>query len=212
MEQTIEFALVLLGAYLYGGIPWGLLVGKAVAGVDIREHGSGNIGFTNVLRVVGPLPALFTGAMDFSKGLLPVLLPRLVSDEPWLQAVGAAAAVVGHTWPIFFGFRGGKGVATSVGGAFVMAPLPLLSVAVFGLPFLAKTRYVSLTVLVFGPIFIGVMVVLAAIELTQPAYATFCATAMAIIVYRHRENIGRLRAGTESKLGAKTERPAESTA
>ncbi len=205
MEAALEFAVVIGVAYLFGAVPWGIVVGRLFGGVDIREYGSGNIGFTNVLRVVGVVPGIITGVLDFSKGILPVLLPRLVSDDPWLQAAGAGAAVIGHTWPVFLGFRGGKGVATGMGAALAMGPLQVLAIAAIGLPLLAKVRYVSLMVLIFAPLLALMMIGLAIADLTSPAYATFVAAATALIYVRHRENIARLRAGTEAKIGQRVE-------
>ena len=200
MDVIAAYLLVISASYLYGAIPWGLVIGRAVRGVDIREHGSGNIGFTNVLRTLGPRLGFLVLALDLSKGALPVLASRLIWDDPYLQVAGAVAAVAGHTFPVYLRFKGGKGAATGIGAAIAMAPLPMLAIVAIGVPFLLVSRYVSLTVLIFGPLLSALMLVLLFMHLTQFAYFLFVATATVIIFYRHRDNIRRLRTGTESKL------------
>ena len=201
MSTVGAYALVIVASYLYGAIPWGFVVARGLYQTDIRQHGSGNIGFTNVLRTVGVRAGALVLFLDIGKGVLPVLTARLIWGDPNLQVAGAVAAVAGHSWPVYLGFRGGKGVATGSGAVLAMAPLPFLAIAAVGLPFLAVSRYVSLTVLIFAPAMSALMLALALLDLTSYSYFVFVAAATAIIVYRHRDNIRRLRAGTESKLG-----------
>jgi glycerol-3-phosphate acyltransferase PlsY len=107
------FLLILCG-YIFGAVPTGILVGRAF-GVDVRRVGSGNIGTANVMRAAGKKAAIFTMAGDMLKGILPVVIARIATDNEWIIASVALAAVVGHCWPVFLGFRGGKGVATGAG-------------------------------------------------------------------------------------------------
>ncbi len=208
MDSVAGYAGLIAFGYLYGAIPWGLIIGRLTRQIDVREHGSGNIGFANVQRLIGlPLGTLVL-AGDVSKGALPTVLARLAGDDPWLEVAGASAGMIGHCWPVYLRFRGGKGVATGLGATAVIAPLPLIAVSLAGALFLATTRYVSLTVLVFAPIMGGLMLVLALLDQTSPAYASFVWLATAIIFLRHRENIRRLRAGTEAKLGQPLQRAA----
>lgn len=201
MAAVAVYAVVIIASYLYGAIPWGLIIGRASRGIDVRQHGSGNIGFANVQRSIGLPLALLVLAGDISKGVLPVLVSRLLWDDPNLQVAGAIAAVAGHTWPVYLRFRGGKGVATAAGAVITVAPGPASAVAAIALLFMFISRYVSLTVLIFAPILSALMLALALFGLTQYAYFVYVAAATAIIFYRHRENIQRLRAGTEAKLG-----------
>ena len=192
-------ALSLLGlvaAYLIGAIPVGVLVSRLAAGVDIRRQGSGNIGATNVLRTLGPAAAVATLLGDIVKGYLATSVAVALGGGDWLGA-GAAAAVVGNCWPVFLGFRGGKGVATGLGAFLCAAPLAVLPAAVLWLLVVAATRFVSLASIVAC-----VGVVAAAWALGYPhVVVAGAAVVAAIIVWRHQQNIQRLRAGTESRLG-----------
>jgi glycerol-3-phosphate acyltransferase PlsY len=200
---------LLLAAYLMGSFPTSIVVARRAKGIDIREHGSGNAGGTNVLRVVGWKAALVVALVDVGKGTLASLLPRLV--PPASLAIGlvdacalaGAAAVVGHVFPVFAGFRGGKGVGTAAGGFAATQPLALACAApVFFLSVLA-TRWVSL-----GSV-LGALAVPPAIVFTRgggwvgehPA-AFWCSVFLAVlIVVKHRANLSRIFRGEESRLG-----------
>jgi acyl phosphate:glycerol-3-phosphate acyltransferase len=193
-------ALSLLGlvaAYLIGAIPVGVLVSRLAAGVDIRRHGSGNIGATNVLRTLGPAAAIATLLGDIAKGYLATWVVGKAGGTPdWLGA-GAVAAVVGNCWPIFLGFRGGKGVATGLGAFLRAAPLAVLPAAGVWILVAAVTRYVSVASIVACASLVG-----AAWGLGYPRPVLAAAVVVTlIIVWRHQQNIQRLRAGTESRLG-----------
>jgi glycerol-3-phosphate acyltransferase PlsY len=192
-------ALSLLGlaaAYLIGAIPVGVLVARLAAGVDIRRQGSGNIGATNVLRTLGPVAAVATLLGDIVKGFLATSLAGALGGEAWLGA-GAVAAVVGNCWPVFLGFRGGKGVATGLGAFLRAAPLAVLPAAVLWILVVALTRYVSLASIVGC---VGLVAGAWALGASRPVVAGAAVVAL-IIVWRHQQNIQRLRAGTESRLG-----------
>jgi acyl phosphate:glycerol-3-phosphate acyltransferase len=192
-------ALSLLGlaaAYLIGAIPVGVLVARLAAGVDIRRQGSGNIGATNVLRTLGPVAAVATLLGDIVKGFLATSLAGALGGEAWLGA-GAVAAVVGNCWPVFLGFRGGKGVATGLGAFLRAAPLAVLPAAVLWILVVALTRYVSLASIVGC---VGLVAGAWALGASRPVVAGAAVVAL-IIGWRHQQNIQRLRAGTESRLG-----------
>ncbi|HEU5321322.1 MAG TPA: glycerol-3-phosphate 1-O-acyltransferase PlsY [Methylomirabilota bacterium] len=194
-------ALSLLGvvaAYLIGAIPVGLLVSRLAGGVDIRRHGSGNIGATNVLRTLGPVAAVATLLGDIVKGYAATAVAAaLGGGAPVWVGAGTVAAVVGNCWPVFLGFRGGKGVATGLGAFLRAAPLAVLPAAGLWLLVAAASRYVSLASIVAC---LGLVV--AAWMLGYPPPVVVGAAAVtAVIVWRHQQNIQRLRAGTESRLG-----------
>jgi glycerol-3-phosphate acyltransferase PlsY len=192
--------VAILGAYLIGAIPVGWLVARAFGMGDIRHHGSGTIGATNVLRTVGRLPAIVTLLGDAAKGYAAVTLAeRLVSPEITPVAAAAVAAVVGNCWPVFLGFRGGKGVATGLGALLKLVPWATLAALPVFVAIVATFRYVSL-----GSLLGALCVPLGALLLGYPGPYDVAALVIALIVVaRHHANIARLRAGTESRLGQK---------
>lgn len=192
--------LGLLAAYLIGAIPVGYLVARAAGGSDIRRSGSGTIGATNVLRTLGTGPALLTLAGDIVKGYLAVSAARAIGTEAWAAAAGAVAAIAGNCWPVFLGFRGGKGVATGLGAFLALIPWAVAPAAVLWLAVTALSRYVSLASVVAC-----LSLPLGAALLGYPRHSAIAAAVAAvIIVWRHRENLVRLASGTERRLG---ERP-----
>jgi glycerol-3-phosphate acyltransferase PlsY len=192
--------------YLVGSIPTGLIVGRVARGIDIREYGSGRTGFTNVVRTIGARWGVVALIGDLAKGLVPVLIARLVSDEPSVQAAAGLAAAIGHDWPIFAGFQGGRGVATSYGAALAMSPIPAAALLPFGIGLVAVTRMVSVMSVGMAPVLAIVFIVLAAMGYHSWAYAVYAIIAAAIVVVMHRENIERILAGTEPKIGRGGER------
>ena len=192
----VTVLLVAVG-YGLGSIPSGLLLARWHKGIDIRQHGSGNIGMTNVLRAVGKGAAVLTLVGDLAKGLLPVLLARAWLTSPWAIGLVALAAVVGHLYPLFAGFHGGKGVATTLGVFIPLLPGPLLLACVVWAACLAFRRQVSV-----GSLLAAAILPIAALLLGSPApYTLYALLAAALIWYRHRENIERLLAGTEPTIG-----------
>ncbi|HEU5194447.1 MAG TPA: glycerol-3-phosphate 1-O-acyltransferase PlsY [Methylomirabilota bacterium] len=191
----------ILGAYLIGAIPIGWLVARALGVGDIRRHGSGTIGATNVLRTLGWLPAVVTLLGDVAKGYAAVVLAaRLTASEPTAVAAAAVAAVVGNCWSVFLGFRGGKGVATGLGALLTLVPWATLAALPVFIVIVASFRYVSL-----GSLLGALCVPLGAAVLGYPLVYVLAALAVAlIIVGRHHANIGRLLAGTESRLGQRS--------
>lgn len=222
MNELLAWALAALVAYLVGAIPFGLLVGRAWKGVDIRQHGSGNLGATNALRVLGKRVGGLVLLLDAAKGALPVLLlPPLVarlagaSAPSWLPVALATSAVVGHVFPIYLRFAGGKGVATSAGAMLALHPPALgAAFATFALT-LALTRIVSLSSLLAA-----LALPLAAVAIDGPELAlgearvrTALFVLLALLVWvRHRANLARLLAGTEPRIGQRAAPTAQGAA
>ena len=202
-------ALAALIGYLMGAIPFGLLVGRATKGIDLRQYGSHRTGATNALRTLGARAAALVFLLDVAKGVAAVLFARLLfADDPlagWAGAVAGLAAIVGHNWSVFIGFTGGRGVATSAGALGAMSPLSLLVLApvVFGIMW--RTRYVSLGSITGGLLAPLITAVLAfAGPASVPAVAYALASGL-LVTAAHADNIARLRAGTERKIGQKEE-------
>jgi len=182
-----------------GAIPVGYVV-AGVLGVDIRRKGSGNIGATNVLRTAGWTPAVATLIGDIAKGYVATWIGGQAGAGPAWAGAAAVLAVVGNCWPVFLGFRGGKGVATSVGAFLRITPWALLPAAVVFVSLVASFRFVSL-----ASICAAAGLPLAILALGYPAALAVAGLAVAaIVVLRHHENIQRLLAGTESRFGQRT--------
>lgn len=194
--NPVEVLQTAVMGYLLGSIPFGLLLTRLTGAGDLRAIGSGNIGATNVLRTGRKGLAAATLLLDLGKGFAAVWLARLMPGE--LAALGGFAAVVGHCFPIWLKFRGGKGVATLMGVSLGLAwPIGLVYAAVW-LGMLAITRISSL-----GGMSAAVAAPFAALALGHPDYATALAVLAALILWLHRANIGRLREGTEPRVGSK---------
>lgn len=198
--------LVLLAAYLIGGIPFGLLIARVYGIKDIREHGSGNIGATNVWRVVGRNAALWVYLLDIGKGVVAVLIARLVDQSVMSRDIffvlSAVAAVFGHIFSPFVGFKGGKGVNTALGVLLVLLPVEgLISFGVFVMV-VAISRYISLGSVVAATTLFAV-VLFERLFLNHALHFIYIALTLVLmltIIYTHRENIRRLINGTESKF------------
>jgi len=192
--------------FVLGSIPTGYLMGRA-RGIDVRQHGSGNIGATNVGRVLGRNWGLVAFACDFAKGFLALFLLRIFvfpQDISWsvelLLVACGIAAVLGHTYTPWLGFKGGKGVATSAGVLGALLPLALVVVFSLWAIVVLICRYVSLGSLLAA---LALPVTTALLYPRQWVYFALACLICVLVVWRHRSNIQRLRAGTESKLGAK---------
>jgi glycerol-3-phosphate acyltransferase PlsY len=188
--------MLLVVAYLIGSLPFGLWLART-EGVDLRVAGSGNIGATNVLRTTGPALATLVLALDGGKGVLAVWLARLLDGTTDVVLGSAVAVVVGHVWPIWAGFRGGKGVATAAGAWTMVTPVAVMwSAVVFG-SVVAATRYVSAASMV-AALALPVMTSLLDGRLATSAGALVLA---ALVVWRHTPNLIRLAKGTEPRIG-----------
>lgn len=196
MPDVQDVSLVFI-AYLIGSIPVGLLVSQALGQVDIRQHGSGNIGTANVLRIVGKRAAALTLLGDLLKGLIPAWAAIGIGGSALLVAAVAVAAVLGHNWSVFLGFAGGKGVATSFGALLVMTPGPALLGLVVWLGVLLFFRYTSLAAMVSSVCIPPVIL----ISTGAGPYFGFSLVAALLIYVRHRDNIKRLLDGTEHRVG-----------
>jgi glycerol-3-phosphate acyltransferase PlsY len=199
-------ALTLLG-YLIGALPFGMLAGRLAGGIDLRQTGSRRTGATNTLRTLGLRWAAAVFVLDVAKGAVAVLLARALyqagpaGSPEWVAAAAGVAAVVGHNWSLFIRFTGGRGVATSAGGMLVISPLTLVSLVPVVGGVIWRTRYVSLGSLsaaVAAPVITAVLSALGVVGWAATAYAV---AAGALIVISHRDNIDRLRSGTERRLG-----------
>jgi glycerol-3-phosphate acyltransferase PlsY len=204
----IEYAITIVLGYVMGSLPFGLIVGYLWLGRDIRESGSGKTGTTNVLRTAGKVPAALVAVLDISKGAVPALVGRYALENDGAAVAGACAAVVGHVWPVFAGFRGGRGTASTYGGVLGLAPLISLGFPLVGAILIAATRYVSVMSVVGVPICAGLLLIAAALGWTEWVYVVFALFATALVEYKHIPNIQRLRAGTEPKIGSGGNQPA----
>ena len=190
-----DILVVALG-YLVGSVPFAFLLARR-GGVDLRQTGSGNVGATNVLRTRGLPQALTALGLDAAKGALAVALAQRLTDGPATPVAAGLAAVIGHIYPVWLRFRGGKGVATTGGMFVVLAPVAAVIASAVFLLTAAATRYVSA-----GSVAAAVTLVVATIATDSPAaVAVGSAVAAVMIVHRHRGNLGRLAAGTERRIG-----------
>jgi len=189
--------LLIVSAYLLGSVPSGYVLGK-LAGVDVRKAGSGNVGATNVARVVGKRQGIMTLLFDVAKGFLPVLFAQSMHLDSSIVALTGVAAFVGHLYPIFLRFKGGKGVATALGVFVAVAPLGTMILFVVFAAVFAASRIVSLSSMVAAAC---APVVLWSLSYTTSAVVMSSFIAV-MIVWRHRDNIKRLLAGTEPRFGS----------
>ncbi len=200
-------AILLLISYLLGSIPSAVLISKRYYGIDIREYGSKNAGSTNVLRVLGKRAALPVFLLDFLKGFVAVTLIGIVRYNPdvssaWLinlRIIAVFIAVIGHIFPVFANFKGGKGVATLVGAVTgIYPPIMLFSFGVWFVVFFFS-HYVSLSSMVAGVAF-PILTIISPTANKSIAFVSFSIVVAILLIWTHRENIGRLRRGEESKI------------
>jgi acyl phosphate:glycerol-3-phosphate acyltransferase len=218
MILIIKYAVIAVIAYLLGSIPWGLIFSRKLANVDIRKVGSGNIGATNVFRVLGWKLGLLTAVLDLSKAAGSVLLGMLiVGDDPFVvaswdihvqvaQVIAALMVMVGHNWSVYIGFKGGKGVAAFLGGLLVMNWFVAVVGIVVGGIVILVTRYVSLGSIMGAIGILFALVAFTLLAIMAPVYLIYGLLAVVLIIYQHRSNILRLQSGTESRLGDKSSR------
>lgn len=203
MDNFAHLVIVLIAAllsYLIGSIPFGLLYARVLGGLDVRSVGSGNIGATNVLRAAGKKAAILTLLSDCAKGLVPALMASRMLDNPAAAALCGAAAVLGHNFPVFLGFKGGKGVATSLGVVLALTPWIGFACLLIWLGSAVLWKYSSLAALV---VFAAYPVILFARGREDQELQVLSLFLFAMIYYRHRENIKRLLSGEEPKIGQK---------
>jgi acyl phosphate:glycerol-3-phosphate acyltransferase len=201
---VILSVLAVVISYLLGSISFSVLMARGIKGIDIRHHGSGNAGATNTLRVLGKGPAIFVLILDILKGVVAVLLGHwLGGGNAWIPALCGIASIAGHNWPVYFHFRGGKGIATTVGVMASLAIIPVLCAGVVLIIVVAVTRYVSLgslLLVLLTPIFLLLFGGHGA-----DLWPNFWASVLICIFafWRHRTNIVKIAQGRENKLGSK---------
>ena len=197
----IDYLILVPLAYLLGSVPFGLLAGRMVANVDVRDYGSGKIGMTNVLRTSGKTAAAVVLILDMGKGVLAVLVARQFFDSYGVEAAAALAVLFGHNWPIFIKFRGGRGTASGWGGLLILSPIAGIIATLIGLTLVALTRYVSLGSIMAASLGSLALIFLAALGWEPLAYSWYGMIGGTLIVIRHWDNIRRLIDGTERKIG-----------
>lgn len=222
-EITLRFLGAMVAGYLLGSIPTGVIVSRVFGGADPRRQGSGKTGATNVLRTLGRGPAAIVVLVDFGKGVAAVLLARYLffgafahpglSAQTWAtlrdsaEALAAIAALLGHNYSVFIRFKGGRGVLTGAGAMTAMFPLTTLFGAIAGITPVYLTRYVSLGSIMGALMSASVEVYFAVAGRDSWPHAAFIAAAALIVIVSHKDNIDRLRAGVERKLGEKASAP-----
>jgi glycerol-3-phosphate acyltransferase PlsY len=210
--KLIAIALI---AYLLGAIPFGLILGKLIARIDISKHGSGNIGGTNVLRTVGTEAAIGVVVLDVGKAVLAVTLAKLLMGDDvfpiinfpidWriAQILAGLMVMAGHNWSIYIKFRGGKGVATYFGSLLPMSPAAALFGGILCILIATFTRYVSLGSILGSLAAMCMLIALILIYEFSPVYLIYSIIGIIMIAYQHRSNISRLQNRTERRLGDK---------
>lgn len=203
----IEAIIIAAGAYLFGSFPTAIIAGKLLKKIDIREHGSGNAGATNVVRILGWKAGLVVLLIDMFKGFAPVYwLPIIIVGANefliYYQILAAIMAIVGHIWTIFAGFKGGKGVGTAAGVFMGLAPLALSLALILFVIIVAVTRYVSLGSLL-ASLALGIVLYIQRFVFSQDipdVLLIVCSIIVALIWFAHLSNIKRLLSGTENKI------------
>lgn len=197
-------------SYLIGSVNSSIIISKAVTGKDIRQSGSGNAGATNMLRTMGKKYAIITLIIDILKGVVSILLAKIAINfgaPEHCTYIAGVCAVLGHNFPVFFGFKGGKGVATSLGVVLLLDWKIGLFTLVFAIAIMAITRYVSLGSIMAAVVFMISQIIMMAVNKSFNAVELVCVLILGILlILRHRENIVRLINGTENKLGAKKDK------
>lgn len=212
-----KFVAVVILGYLLGSIPFGLIISRLRANVDVRQYGSGKTGATNVLRTAGRKAAVLVASLDVIKGVLAVVFAGLIVGGDYLvvgnfswgilvaQVMAALAAVAGHIWPVFFRFRGGRGVATFIGGLIALCP----PAAIFGGEVIiigaGLTRYASLGSIAGAVSTYAILIPLHILNGFPIEYLAYALIGTIIVIIMHRDNIARLVSGKERKLAFKTE-------
>ncbi|MEC0243348.1 glycerol-3-phosphate 1-O-acyltransferase PlsY [Paenibacillus dokdonensis] len=190
-------------SYLLGSVSFSVVLAKMLKGIDIRQHGSGNAGATNTLRILGKGPAIVVLLLDVLKGIIAVLVGRWLGDgNDWIPALCGIAAIIGHNWPIYFHFRGGKGIATTIGVMATLSFVPALCAGVIAILLIVITRYVSLGSLVFvalTPISLLISGLIFGFD-----WSIFWSSLVICLFafWRHRSNIVKIVQGRENKIGS----------
>lgn len=201
-EYIVRSIVFVVFAYLCGSVPWGFIIGK-FCGVDVRTVGSKNIGATNVTRCVGKRAGQLCFALDFIKGLVPVLVVQYLGVGEKVLLMVLVAAVIGHMFPVFLNFKGGKGVSTAAGAIAALAPIPLVAALTVWVVVFLVSRYVSLASITAAAVLATVSWVTVLTANLSWQKAALLTVVAALAIFRHRENIVRLMNGTENRFGKK---------
>jgi glycerol-3-phosphate acyltransferase PlsY len=203
MDKTyVQYMIIIPLVYIMGSIPWGFMVFRLHQGADIRTYGSGRIGTSNILRTSGLGIAVVVLALDLSKGILAVFLARSISgDNPLIEVIAALVTMIGHNWPLFLGFKGGRGLAPAAGSMAIFSPLSIIIGVIFFLAVTLRTKFLSLGSLVAVLIVFIVLVIQVATNNIDMAYLAFIGVGGLMIFWQHRDNIQRLAKGTERRIG-----------
>ncbi|MFH1382639.1 MAG: glycerol-3-phosphate 1-O-acyltransferase PlsY [Chloroflexota bacterium] len=217
-DFAVRFLIAIIIGYLLGSIPFGVLIGRRMAKVDVRNYGSGKMGTTNVLRVAGKKAAALVALLDVSKGAVAVIIAGLIVGNNYMvvsvfglgrlaaEVFAALAAMVGHTWPIFLKFHGGRGVATFFGGLIALCPAAAFFGGEIGLLGASLTRFASLGSIAGAVGTYTILVPLTIINGFPIEYILYALFGTIAILATHRDNISRLLAGKERRLGEKAEK------
>lgn len=205
MSDPVAAIVVLVSAYFLGAVPSGVIVGRLWRGVDIRSYGSGGSGATNVARTLGSGAGAAVLASDLAKGIIVTVIALLVSGDAWVVALAGTVAVLGHMFPVYIRFKGGKGVATGLGALFVISPIAG-AVAMIGVAIAALTRYVSLGSVLGSSLSLATLAVLSGFEISvlgiqhERWHLLFAIPVALLILWSHQANMDRLAKGDESRL------------
>ena len=199
MTDTVAWVMAIVVAYFVGAVPTGYLFGKVFRGIDVRKYGSGGTGFTNVMRTMGKTAAVAVLAIDIAKGAIAVLITGIFTDVEIIRAVAGSVAVIGHMYPAYLKFEGGRGVATAFGALLVLSPIAA-GAAAGGLLVIAATRYVSAGSLTGTAIAAGTILLLIILGHHEWGLLVFAVSIIILIPIRHVGNIIRLLRGTENRI------------
>ncbi len=201
-EPALQYAVIVAFSYLLGSLSWGYMLLRWRMGMDVRNFGSGRTGMSNVLRTGGGKAAGLVAALDIAKGALAVIAAREIAGAHVAEVAAALATLVGHNWPVFLGFRGGRGILTALGGLSMMTPVPAVVATAIFLVTTLGSRYISLGSIVGVLAGAASLTGLALIGWYSTTYMLFAGVAAAMIIWQHRDNIQRLIQGSERRLGA----------
>ena len=199
----VQYVVVIALAYLVGSLSWGYMLLRWRLGTDVRQYGSGRTGMANVLRTGGGKMAAVVFALDVGKGVLAVVMAKEATGASGAEVGAALAALVGHNWPVFLGFRGGRGILTALGGLSMMAPVPAVVATVIWAATALGSRYISLGSII--GVVAGAVSLIALVTLAgwySQTYMIFAGVAAIMIIWQHRDNIQRLMQGKERRIGA----------
>jgi glycerol-3-phosphate acyltransferase PlsY len=200
---ALQYIVVVVLSYLVGSLSWGYMLLRWRQGTDVREYGSGRTGMSNVLRTGGGRMAAVVGTLDIGKGVLAVMMAKEATGASGAEVAAALAAVTGHNWPVFLGFRGGRGILAALGGLSMMAPVPAVVATAIWLATALGSRYISLGSIL--GVVAGAASLIGLVALAgwySQAYIIFAGVAAVMIIWQHRDNIQRLIQGNERRIGA----------